>query len=138
MPLKRSRPDFRSVTSIDVDPDALIIATQNIAMVEMEDEITLIHARISNDPPTSPQETTLDIFDPVAKRDIAIFDRRRLEQQIDTVVMNPPFGSWTKGIDMVFLELATQVRARLLFRGILRDTDDRLIVDRRNGCILPA
>lgn len=93
----------RSVTSVDIDPDALGVARQNIESVEMEDEITLLHAKISNnlaDLSTSEGDA------------VALFDYTKLEQEIDTVVMNPPFGSWVKGIDMVFLEVAAQASRR--------------------------
>lgn len=107
-----------------MDVDALEIARENIASVEMEDEITLVHAQLpSRDAGDSPAVLMDD--------SIAIFDPTTLDRKIDTVIMNPPFGTWNKvclcswilvrflilrlqGIDMVFLEVATQV-FRLLY-----------------------
>lgn len=93
--------------SVDIDPDALVIARENIASVEMEEEIQLVHAKISTGASTT-QEGGIAMLSPSS-----------LERKFDTVIMNPPFGSWTKGIDMVFLETACQVR-RGLETGDLR------------------
>ena len=100
-----------SVLSVDIDPDALAVARQNIASLEMEDEVELVHARIEPSPasaaaaakpaPSYPDTDTIPIFNP--QRDFP-------DRKFHTVVMNPPFGSWRSGIDMVFLELACQVR----------------------------
>lgn len=84
--------------SVDMDPDALAIARENIAQVEMEDEIQLVHAQISSGAPVEKREGEVEMFCPGS-----------LVRKFDTVIMNPPFGSWTKGIDMVFLETACQV-----------------------------
>lgn len=76
----------------------------------MEDEIELVHARIEPSPtsttpagkpaPTYPDTDGIPVFNP--KVDFP-------DRTFQTVVMNPPFGSWRSGIDMVFLELACQV-----------------------------
>lgn len=86
----------------------------------MEDHIEFTHAEIATSGSTPSDEN------------IPIFDATRAGRKFDTVVMkcvlsscdtwspstrahdcprnrSPPFGSWTKGIDMVFLELACQV-----------------------------
>lgn len=99
-----------SVLSVDIDPDALAIARQNIESLEMEDEIELVHARIEPSPtsttptgkpaPSYPDTEAIPVFNPAVD-----FPDRKFQ----TVVMNPPFGSWRSGIDMVFLELACQV-----------------------------
>jgi predicted RNA methylase len=103
-----------SVTSIDIDPDALSIARDNIASVEMEDEITIINAQISNEPlPTlvHPPASSMGESDSA----VPIFDYTKLEIEIDTVLMNPPFGSWVKGIDMVFLEVASKIAGTAIY-----------------------
>ncbi|GAA5872620.1 hypothetical protein JCM16303_004584 [Sporobolomyces ruberrimus] len=100
-----------SVTSVDMDPDALAIAKENVEEVEMEEHIRFIHAEIGSRPkgnasttPTSkpPGEGGVPIFDPTS-----ILEEE--EQRPDTVVMNPPFGTWNKGIDAVFLEIGCQL-----------------------------
>lgn len=64
-----------SVTSVDVDPDALEIARENVASVEMEEHIEFVHAQIaaSGSQPTSP--------------DIPVFDAAKAGRKYDTVVM---------------------------------------------------
>lgn len=42
--------------------------------------------------------------------DVAELLPSRFAQKVDTVIMNPPFGTKNKGIDMIFLEKALQVR----------------------------
>lgn len=80
----------------------------------MEDEIALVHAQISISSTASPEAST----SPSASEDaIALFRPSSLDRKIDTVVMNPPFGSWTKGIDMIFLEVACEVRRSLKSRS---------------------
>ncbi|GAA5980456.1 hypothetical protein JCM10908_001659 [Rhodotorula pacifica] len=106
-----------SVTSVDVDPDALAIAKENVASVEMEEHIEFVHAQIaaSGSQPTS--------------EDIPIFDAAKAGRKFDTVVMNPPFGSWTKGIDMVFLELACQLAETAVYS--LNKTSTRDFIERK-------
>lgn len=83
--------------SVDVDADSLAIAKDNIAQVEMDEFITLRHEELV--PPGAGPKDRLNPSLPAFKTD----------EQFDTVIMNPPFGSWRKGIDMVFLEIAFAV-----------------------------
>ena len=107
-----------SVLAVDVDPDALTIAKENIEALEMEDEITFLNARIG---PTSdaasltgsskdkgPTSRSVE-----ADSSLPTFSADQLERKIDTCVTNPPFGTWNKGIDMVFLEEACKVRSKV-------------------------
>lgn len=80
----------------------------------MDDEITLHHARIEPLPSSSTSTTSKAPPPPASYPDvdsIPVFDPARdfPGRTWDTVVMNPPFGSWRAGIDMIFLELACQV-----------------------------
>lgn len=108
-PLRR-----RSVLSVDVDPDALAIARENIASMEMEDEIELLQAQIGSlaPPASSGAKASASSVDASSSSapPIPAFDPASLGREFDTVVMNPPFGTWNQGIDMVFLEVACQVR----------------------------
>lgn len=109
---------FRSsVLSVDVDAAALAIARENIASVEMEDEIELLHAQIGAlAPPTASAvakaaKEAAESDEPVEPAPpVPVLDLKSLGREFDTVVMNPPFGTWNQGIDMVFLEVACQVR----------------------------
>ncbi|GAA6011783.1 hypothetical protein JCM8202_004149 [Rhodotorula sphaerocarpa] len=106
-----------SVTSVDFDADALAIARENVASLEMEDHIEFTHAEIATSGSTPSDEN------------IPIFGAERAGRKFDTVVMNPPFGSWTKGIDMVFLELACQLAETAVYS--LNKTSTRDFIERK-------
>ncbi|GAA6005575.1 hypothetical protein JCM10207_005255 [Rhodosporidiobolus poonsookiae] len=107
-----------SVISVDVDPDALEIAKGNVASVEMEEHISFIHAEIA---PLQSQPTN--------EVGVPVFDPSMLDHEIDTVVMNPPFGSWKKGIDMVFLEVACRIAKTAVYS--LNKTSTRDFIQRK-------
>ena len=69
---------------VDVDPGALAIARENVA--EYEVDVELVHSDVASLP-----------FAHLAGDGSPLFD---------TVVMNPPFGTRNKGIDVVFLKAA--------------------------------
>ncbi|KAM0755783.1 S-adenosyl-L-methionine-dependent methyltransferase [Meredithblackwellia eburnea MCA 4105] len=101
-----------SILSVDVDPTALSTAKENIASLEMEEQITLLHAQIG----TLVTETGEPVKEVEGDGErIAKFDPAKLDREIDTVVMNPPFGTWNQGIDMVFLETACQVAGTAVY-----------------------
>lgn len=106
-----------------MDPDALAIARENIASQEMEDEITFLHRQIAASAETATSKE-VPLFSPDApelKEEIEEEDeegeKTTRRRKVDTVVMNPPFGSWNKGIDMVFLEVACKVSRSPVIRG---------------------
>ncbi|GAA6035378.1 hypothetical protein JCM8097_008844 [Rhodosporidiobolus ruineniae] len=107
-----------SVVSVDLDPDALEIARANVESVEMDEHISFVHAEIA--PAGSPPSVEgVPVFDPKAM----------VDHPIDTVVMNPPFGSWKKGIDMVFLELACSIAQTAVYS--LNKTSTREFIERK-------
>ncbi|BGO93068.1 hypothetical protein NBRC10512_003253 [Rhodotorula toruloides] len=106
-----------SVTAVDIDPDALVVARENIASVEMEEHVEFIHAEIA---PAGSKPTS---------EDVPVFDPKALGKKFDTVVMNPPFGSWKKGIDMVFLETACQLAEHAVYS--LNKTSTREFIQRK-------
>ncbi|GAA5896831.1 METTL5 family protein [Sporobolomyces salmoneus] len=89
------------VASVDADSDALEIAKENIESVEMEEYIQLHHAQIG----------TTKVVD--GSEEVPIFDPNTLlddeSDRPDTCVMNPPFGTWNKGIDALFLEVGCKI-----------------------------
>lgn len=98
-------PLLSSVLSIDVDPDALAIAKENIESLEMEEEVELRLGQIGT------TVTSEKGAAPLPAETIPPFTSATLgDRTFDTVIMNPPFGTFNKGIDMVFLETACQVR----------------------------
>lgn len=72
----------KEVVSFDLDKDALEIADRNAKEFQCADEIKF---------------TNCDIAEV------------KLEEKVDTVIMNPPFGTKKEGIDMVFLQKALEV-----------------------------
>ncbi|KAG9290009.1 hypothetical protein G9A89_010315 [Geosiphon pyriformis] len=68
---------------IDIDPSALQIAQENSSNCELDIDFLLA--------------------------DITSYPLQRLEGDIDTVIMNPPFGTKNKGVDMIFLKKAMEV-----------------------------
>lgn len=80
-----------SVVGVDLDEDALEVARANVEEAEAGEEVDLIRCDIAALAGDAPFRSRGDVF--------------------DTVVMNPPFGTKTKGIDMVFLEKGCQVRS---------------------------
>ncbi|KAG9391192.1 Methyltransferase small domain [Carpediemonas membranifera] len=69
------------VTFVDIDDAVLEIAKENVALFELTDQATFINQDVSE---LSVPET-------------------------DVVIMNPPFGTKRKGIDVVFLEQACKI-----------------------------
>lgn len=83
-----------TVIGVDIDDDALALAKSNIATMDMEadeDEeplVSLVHGDVTADTFRVPGDT----------------DAERVK--FDTVVSNPPFGTWVAGADAAFLERA--------------------------------
>jgi predicted RNA methylase len=90
----------RFVQGVDVDVDALSLCMENLAEYELEDSVDLINADIIN---TNPLRATVE---PAM---LATGPLRR-KPLVDTVVMNPPFGTKLAGADMVFLKRGLEVR----------------------------
>ncbi|RUS14660.1 hypothetical protein BC937DRAFT_93501 [Endogone sp. FLAS-F59071] len=73
------------LVGFDIDPEAIEIARQNCEEFEVEADFVLMDL--------SAEESSLDGF----------------QGKLDTIVMNPPFGTKNKGIDMVFLKKAINI-----------------------------
>ncbi len=74
----------------DIDPNALEIAQENIDYFEVASSLELVRCDIAQMEPQN-------------------YNHNHQTKMVDTVIMNPPFGTKLKGIDMVFLEKAIQV-----------------------------
>ncbi|KAK4054760.1 hypothetical protein OIV83_000684 [Microbotryomycetes sp. JL201] len=124
-----------SVLGIDADKDALEIAKQNVDSLEMQDEVTLSNALIGNVEPAasisankSRAESSDQEVDMTGVPRVTPDMIHELAQgQVDTVVMNPPFGTWNKGIDMVFLEMACQVATTAVYSLNKKSTRDFIL-----------
>jgi len=77
--------------ALDIDDDALQIAKKNCSEFEVDVEFILA--------------------------DLISISMDRLQDKVDTIVMNPPFGTKknSKGIDMIFLKKAIEVNVKTLF-----------------------
>ncbi|KDE06064.1 hypothetical protein MVLG_03616 [Microbotryum lychnidis-dioicae p1A1 Lamole] len=108
------------VLSVDIDSDALEIAKQNVEEIDMEDEIELVNARIGD----IAEDSSIGKGLPSLEEYLANRDR---ERRFDTVVMNPPFGSWRKGIDMAFLESACELAKTAVYSLNKSSTRDYIL-----------
>ncbi len=81
-----------TVLGIDADEDALVIARENVEALDVEHCVDLICCDVCS---------------------LAIHNSGK--SFIDTVVMNPPFGTRNKGIDVLFLEKAIALKPRVIY-----------------------
>ncbi|KAG0006144.1 Methyltransferase-like protein 5 [Modicella reniformis] len=77
----------------EIDPDAIAIAQENCAEFEIEMDFIL------TDLSASPAPSATDGVPPNSRGPYEM-----MKGKLDTIVMNPPFGTKLKGIDMVFLK----------------------------------
>jgi len=103
------------VLGVDVDPDALHIARQNLASLDGTSgvPIDLVQADVAS-------ASFAGILASRGSDD---------ERFFDTVVMNPPFGTKNKGIDMRFLEAACRMSKTAVYS--LHKTSTRKHVERK-------
>lgn len=85
----------------DIDADALAICRENIQDFDLEN-IDLIQCDIVNSLPIQ-------------------------MQKFDTVIMNPPFGTKTKGIDIEFLKLALKLTDNVVYSLHKTSTRDYIV-----------
>jgi len=80
-----------SVTGVDLDPDALVTARQNLEDFDI-DNVDLVNL------------------------DVRQADRLLRPDSFDVVIMNPPFGTkHNKGLDMLFLEKGMKLATRSVY-----------------------
>lgn len=80
------------VVAFEVDLAAMEIAARNIAELELEDDIDLVHVDIGG-------EEFVDF----------VREHQGAERPFDCIVMNPPFGTRVKGIDSKFVTHALRL-----------------------------
>eukprot|EP01125_Pyxidicula_operculata_P018153 TRINITY_DN6433_c0_g1_i1.p1 TRINITY_DN6433_c0_g1~~TRINITY_DN6433_c0_g1_i1.p1 ORF type:complete len:192 (+),score=19.90 TRINITY_DN6433_c0_g1_i1:149-724(+) len=90
---------------IDIDPTALETCKENLTEFEMEEDIKLLECDVSQ----------LSFKDNKFFVDGKSEPLLEIATQVDTVIMNPPFGTKTKGIDMVFLQKAFQIASGAVY-----------------------
>lgn len=84
-----------SVTGLDADLDALEVAVANRSELELDDAMDFVLCDVSSMP--------------------LACGRSGVPTSVDTVIMNPPFGTRNKGIDVVFIERALALQPRAIF-----------------------
>lgn len=94
-----------AVVGVDVDGDALEIAQHNIDEYECAGEVSLLQAPIGAGAPLPLRSGSVDV-----------------------VVMNPPFGTKTKGADAAFLAAARALRPRAVWS--LHKSSTRAFLDK--------
>ena len=80
------------VVGVDADADALAIAQANISDLDVEEVMDIMQCDVGS-LPLKPKTCGL----------------------VDSVIMNPPFGTRNKGIDVLFLEQALALRPRAIY-----------------------
>lgn len=91
-------PLLSQVIAFDIDPAALAIAQQNCVEFEVENidfvlaDIEKLQLKWNTTTSTKPTNS-----------------KNTKNKPFDVVVMNPPFGTKNKGIDMIFLQKAIEV-----------------------------
>ncbi|KAL0094627.1 S-adenosyl-L-methionine-dependent methyltransferase [Phycomyces blakesleeanus] len=85
----------------DIDPDAVAIAQENCDQFDISMDFVL----------TDLTQARLD----------------RFKGQIDTIIMNPPFGTKTKGVDMVLLKKAIEIAGTSVYSLHKTSTRDHIM-----------
>ncbi|KAF9107463.1 Methyltransferase-like protein 5 [Mortierella sp. AM989] len=78
----------------DIDPDAIAIAQQNCEDFEIDMDFILTDLSATPAPSSSETDSSNSSRGPY----------EMMKGKLDTILMNPPFGTKLKGIDMVFLK----------------------------------
>lgn len=81
---------FRYSVGFDIDPDAIAIAQENSDEFETDIDFVLTDLSLETDV------------------------LARYKGCLDTIVMNPPFGTKNKGVDMVLLKKAIEVSLKII------------------------
>ena len=95
---------------IDIDQDALAQAKANLEELEMDAELVLGN-----------------VVELEAKEENELLEELHLESKADTVIMNPPFGTKTKGVDMIFLRLAAKLSGEAIYSLHKTSTRDHVL-----------
>lgn len=113
-----------SIVGFDIDRNALEIAQENRAELELEDVIDFVQTDISSLVHCSDD-------DDLKTRPIGV-------SKFDTIIMNPPFGTRLRGIDMVFLRAALAVRPIIGFNKIFSITYHYFLTECENVGVFSA
>ncbi|GJJ72831.1 rRNA N6-adenosine-methyltransferase METTL5 [Entomortierella parvispora] len=100
----------------DIDPDAIAIAQENCEQFEIEMDFILTD--LSTSPaPSSSEEGAVSSRGPY----------EMMKGKLDTILMNPPFGTKLKGIDMVFLKKGIDLANHAVYSLHKTSTRDHIL-----------
>ncbi|KAI1286399.1 rRNA N6-adenosine-methyltransferase METTL5 [Halotydeus destructor] len=97
-----------SVLGIDIDEDALDICRDNVVDICVDED------------ESCPNYDLLQV-DVVNEHSLS-----RLSKSFDTVIMNPPFGTKVKGVDMIFLQRALDMATECVYSLHKSSTRDHI------------
>eukprot|EP00939_MAST-03C_sp_MAST-3C-sp1_P002019 g2019.t1 len=112
------------VVGVDIDTDALNQAEKNIETIELTGTVELVRANVAQMTFRSTFTKKLNILE-TTREDLPEVGKVVEEEEekegdgpmkmFDTVIMNPPFGTRVKGIDVLFLEKALSSCRRAVY-----------------------
>ncbi|KAF9427793.1 hypothetical protein BGZ76_002188 [Entomortierella beljakovae] len=102
----------------DIDPDAIAIAQQNCDEFEIEMDFILTDLSAIPAPTTSTTEDS---------KSNTRGPYEMMKGKLDTILMNPPFGTKLKGIDMVFLKKGIDLANHAVYSLHKTSTRDHIL-----------
>lgn len=96
--VNRLTADCSATFGFDIDPTAITIAQENAQQLEVDIDFVLCDV------------SELEIHSTLEALLTAVLAFTPRPEKFDTIIMNPPFGTRVKGIDMTFLLKAVNVR----------------------------
>merc|ERR1719220_2651268 len=126
------------VHAIDLDPSALEIFQQNITEFELNEnpEIKIYLGQVDSEGAvtkvqadtegSNEQEAADEEIDSVPSVSLSEFGNLK-EVEVETVLMNPPFGTKNKGIDVAFLKAALSFQPNAIYSLHKSSTRDFLV-----------
>lgn len=117
----------KSVTAFEIDESAIEIAKENLENLEFEDVVKIVHCDLSK----LPDVVTMSSSDNGEEEEGSTSPSPPPPpppKRFETIIMNPPFGTRTKGIDMLFLRKAIFSCSRAVYS--MHKTSTRLHVQK--------
>lgn len=96
------------VLSVDVDEDALVVARDNVHEFDVSDTVDMLRMDVCA------MQTSIDC---------------RFVKRFDTVLMNPPFGTKRRGVDIHFLHTALNMAKGAVYS--MHKTSTRAFIQKR-------
>jgi len=110
---------------VDIDYDALQIAKQNVEDFEMHMDFLQCDVRNLKNVLVSRKDNGTKLAKPLRRK------------PFETVIMNPPFGTKVKGIDLVFLEAAFEISSTAVYSLHKSSTREHILRKAKEWGALP-